>query len=702
MKRSLLIRTLALGALLALAACSSGGTSSSTDVVIDDGLGQPDGYQGPAPCNSDADCLSGVCVVALGACMECADDNDCSTEEQCYKFSCIKRPPCLNNADCEGIGRCDTVAGLCDQCVEDSDCGASPWRCDAGVCALGCNANRDCVLDTVCDTVAKVCVECLVDEDCPSSSFCETSVASCLPDLCKSGSAICTANGVAACRLNGSGWAAAEACPEGSACVDGACKTGLLCSPGLTTCKDAATVERCNNDGLGFTDSPCGDGKKCDKGACITDTCIPTCGDRECGPDGCGGNCGTCADGEVCDGLAGQCEAACTPSCNGKECGNDGCGGSCGLCGDAQGCTAFQCIASLSCKELVECSMDCGGVKACEDQCWDETSPEGMVQWLKVFNCVKAVCGSWGGTCTSNAVKEGGACRTEWSTCLDCTPDCQDRQCGADGCGGTCGTCANQQACTEAGYCACTPACDGKECGGNGCGGSCGTCPGGYECDAQGACQQILPSCGDGECNGDEDCASCADDCGPCDSCGDNKCQDGETCASCAEDCSACADSDCCAYHDRPGCEWKFISDCVCNLKASCCSGIWSSDCVVKAAGCGGECDVCKPDCQAIECGDDGCGGSCGTCGDGQTCLDGLCTGGGPEPTCREMFDCAVECGFADCEDNCTQGASDLDWAAYQAIRGCLTYQCGTGADGHCYEDALDGFICSNLFNLCQ
>ncbi len=31
---------------------------------------------------------------------------------------------------------------------------------------------------------------------------------------------------------------------------------------------------------------------------------------------------------------------------------------------------------------------------------------------------------------------------------VKCTPSCQDRDCGPDGCGGTCGYCANWQHCT--------------------------------------------------------------------------------------------------------------------------------------------------------------------------------------------------------------------------------------------------------------
>jgi hypothetical protein len=59
-----------------------------------------------------------------------------------------------------------------------------------------------------------------------------------------------------------------------------------------------------------------------------------------------------------------------------------------------------------------------------------------------------------------------------------CTPNCAGKECGADGCGGTCGTCGQFQFC-NAGTCdvICIPDCAGKECGDNGCGGSCGSCP---------------------------------------------------------------------------------------------------------------------------------------------------------------------------------------------------------------------------------
>ncbi|MBT9554918.1 MAG: hypothetical protein IV100_02765 [Myxococcales bacterium] len=43
------------------------------------------------------------------------------------------------------------------------------------------------------------------------------------------------------------------------------------------------------------------------------------------------------------------------------------------------------------------------------------------------------------------------------SACLPCAPDCTDRECGPDGCGGTCGACLEDEFCSEDG--SCTPDC---------------------------------------------------------------------------------------------------------------------------------------------------------------------------------------------------------------------------------------------------
>src|SRR3989344_3965599 len=55
-----------------------------------------------------------------------------------------------------------------------------------------------------------------------------------------------------------------------------------------------------------------------------------------------------------------------------------------------------------------------------------------------------------------------------------CTPNCQNKTCGDDGCKGSCGVCKSPSVCFN-GTC-CTPDCKDKTCGDDGCGGSCGVC----------------------------------------------------------------------------------------------------------------------------------------------------------------------------------------------------------------------------------
>jgi len=70
----------------------------------------------------------------------------------------------------------------------------------------------------------------------------------------------------------------------------------------------------------------------------------------------------------------------------------------------------------------------------------------------------------------------------------ECVPQCSQRSCGSDSCGGFCGECGFQQECVN-GVCLnpCTRNCSGKVCGEDGCGGSCGVCSSGFAC-SNGSC----------------------------------------------------------------------------------------------------------------------------------------------------------------------------------------------------------------------
>ena len=164
---------------------------------------------------------------------------------------------------------------------------------------------------------------------------------------------------------------------------------------------------------------------------------------------------------------------------------------------------------------------------------------------------------SCGGGDTSSDVSSGTD-TTVVDTGLDagCTPACENKSCGDDGCGGTCGTCTEERP-------FCTPVCFGQECGDDGCGGSCGECPDGAPFCVKGACssEQCQPqclgkACGDDGCGGTcGECASANHICqagiciDPCDGVPYQGCCDGDTVKWCYEketnqlDCSTTTNS---------------------------------------------------------------------------------------------------------------------------------------------------------------
>jgi hypothetical protein len=76
-----------------------------------------------------------------------------------------------------------------------------------------------------------------------------------------------------------------------------------------------------------------------------------------------------------------------------------------------------------------------------------------------------------------------------------CTPNCGIKNCGTDGCGGTCGSCNSGYNCAGNGTCmssACTPNCGIRNCGMDPvCGTlSCGSCNSGYNCAGNGTCMK--------------------------------------------------------------------------------------------------------------------------------------------------------------------------------------------------------------------
>ena len=230
-----------------------------------------------------------------------------------------------------------------------------------------------------------------------------------------------------------------------------------------------------------------------------------------------------------------------------------------------------------------------------------------------------------------------------------CQPKCDGKECGNDGCNGSCGTCVDGQQC-QAGMCECQPDCSGKECGEDGCEGSCGECEDYQECVDGWCWHHCAMACVDKDCGPSEDGDCICGSCPPGMMCNDGKC--------------VC----------QPACDDKNCGDDGCDGSCGECTG--QNACV------DGVC-TCEPACDGKECGDDGCDGSCGVPGE-TGCCDGEvahgCFLGVPY-----SFDCETigkKCGwnFYGQYYNCGAGLPPPEGGPPQACP-------GTGEPEDCGED---------------
>jgi uncharacterized protein (TIGR03382 family) len=159
------------------------------------------------------------------------------------------------------------------------------------------------------------------------------------------------------------------------------------------------------------------------------------------------------------------------PDCDGRECGDDSCGGSCGTC-----------------VESASCSAGIGVPSRYPDLCLGQGKPSADTchPLLTGFGCCD------------------GSGRAVWCEkgklyCVDCPANASPRY---QTCGWTdtalltgydCGFTGEDPAGTNPRVCDfCMPACIGKTCGPDGCGGSCGACADGLECRL-GQCEAPAP-----------------------------------------------------------------------------------------------------------------------------------------------------------------------------------------------------------------
>jgi hypothetical protein len=126
----------------------------------------------------------------------------------------------------------------------------------------------------------------------------------------------------------------------------------------------------------------------------------------------------------------------------------------------------------------------------------------------------------------------------------NCLAQCAGKECGRDGCGGSCGTCGPAADCLE-GKCTtvCLPNCSGRECGGDGCDGSCGKCAQNETCNGGQCVPWCVGNCAGRECGSD----FCVGNCGTC---GDGKACDNGRCVTDPALCGGCGDHQYCEAAD--------------------------------------------------------------------------------------------------------------------------------------------------------
>ena len=437
--------------------------------------------------------------------------------------------------------------------------------------------------------------------------------------------------------------------------------------------------------------------------------CTPSCAGRVCGSDGCGGFCGGCGAGTTCrDGacVAGACGEGGLAIEGRFEVGDgfvfdtatvtlehkmdvdafeDGCltrvaitlkkGFGCELIAEGQGALAAgggfhltrlslsadsQCPGFPDDREGLYDDPDRMAVALVVPATYDvpdENAPEACLMTDVVLE-LQGLLGDGQRTIDirPTSIRVSGEMRSTGSTSASCpcNPSCAGRDCGSDGCGSTCGTCAADERCGGDGVCACVPSCGGRECGDDGCGGSCGSCGAGEACGA-GQCV-CAPQCAGRDCGSD----GCG---GTCGSCGAGAACTGGHCG-CVPDCGGveCGDDGCGGSCGSCSGEAECASGtCIIVLRCGdgACDAGEESSCPSDCGGgsCNGVCDfldsfLCPTDCEADTCGDGACGPSetraaCASdCAVG--CGDGTCSGNESAPSCP--YDCST-CGDGVCSD---------------------------------------------------
>ncbi len=392
----------------------------------------------------------------------------------------------------------------------------------------------------------------------------------------------------------------------------------------------------------------------------------------------------------------------CVPLCQGRQCGDDGCGGSCGNCDSGKTCTENgQCV-----KDEPPSTCEADETGECDGN---------VLSYLTNGCCVELDCTL--AFASEPGLNQVGVCGLDEDsglhTCLPCTPSCQNKQCGDDGCGGSCGECPKGAACRSDG------SCDGSE---NPCVGA----KNGTECDDGNACT-TKDRCWEGQCVGKmplhcNDSNKCTkDSCDPGSGCVHQPvngipCQDGDKCTvgdkcwdgSCRSGKqTACDDDDVCTQDLCAGgkCTHLPANGVACDDGDACTTGeeCWDKECSggdVRVCDDGNECtkDYCDPASGCVFADDNG-----RVCDDGNACTladqcwDGDCVAGAGNQ-CSDSNPCTIDkCDpKLGCVFTANDGAGCSDGDVCTTSDQCWDGQCRAGKplvcdDGNlCTQDECD------------
>jgi len=128
-------------------------------------------------CAADADCCASFVpdpscdfyqMRCTGTPPDCSAFNAlCVCNFRCQNELCVDvGPACTTDTDCPGFDRPYCVAPSCVECRTHADCFATGARCEAGVCAQGCDRNEQCPLLHSCQAGTCVASGCTSDREC--------------------------------------------------------------------------------------------------------------------------------------------------------------------------------------------------------------------------------------------------------------------------------------------------------------------------------------------------------------------------------------------------------------------------------------------------------------------------------------------------------------------------------------------------------